>query len=202
MKGNPLADPKALFTSKSSSALGSGATASSDSSRFLRRNPTSSPPVGSFQSPIFRRLCVTPVAEQTSPVCSVREPRFDTLGRWIRRFISTHEPPPPSCESGYCFDSAELPKCFAEVVDQIVHSDFARLELLVFNAEAQQKAAEPRLSRPVFKKVIDTLRHSERRKQLLYTLYERLDERRVDHPSIRSLWLTAPHASSRLTRFQ
>lgn len=85
----------------------------------------------------------------------------------------------PPLRIGLLLDSAGLPKCFAEVVDQIVHSDFARLELLVFNADAQRKAAEPPPRRPLWRKAIDILTDSRRRRRVLYTLYERLDQRRI-----------------------
>jgi hypothetical protein len=36
---------------------------------------------------------------------------------------------------GLLLDSAMLSRWFAEIVDHIVQSDFARLELLIFNAD-------------------------------------------------------------------
>jgi hypothetical protein len=76
-------------------------------------------------------------------------------------------------------DSTELPSCFAEVVDHILQSNFARFELLIFNAEEQNKAAEPAPQRSLFKKVTDLLRNSDRRKRLLFELYQRWDRRNV-----------------------
>jgi hypothetical protein len=49
----------------------------------------------------------------------------------------------PPLRIGLLLDSTELPSCFAEVVDHILQSTFAHLELLVFNAEDQENAAEP-----------------------------------------------------------
>src|SRR5882757_2752688 len=85
----------------------------------------------------------------------------------------------PPLRIGLLLDSAELPSCFAEVVDHILQSNFASLELLIFNAEEQNKAAEPRPKRSLLRKVIDLLRDSQRRKLLLYGLYQRWDRRNV-----------------------
>jgi len=85
----------------------------------------------------------------------------------------------PSLRIGLLLDSAELPSCFAEVVDHILQSNFANLELLVFNAEEQKKAAEPPPKRSFLRKVIDLLRNSQRRRMLLFVLYQRWDRRNV-----------------------
>jgi hypothetical protein len=72
-----------------------------------------------------------------------------------------------------------LPKCFAEVVDHILQSNFARVELLVLNAEEQKHAAGPPPKRSPFRKVIDLLRSSQRRRRLLFDLYEHWDRRNI-----------------------
>src|ERR1039458_1758997 len=92
----------------------------------------------------------------------------------------------PPLRIGLLLDSAELPSCFAEVVDHILQSNFAHLELLVFNAEEQKKAAEPPPKRSLLRKVIDLLRNSQRRQMLLFGLYQRWDRRNiVDRKSTR-----------------
>ena len=85
----------------------------------------------------------------------------------------------PPLRIGLLLDSAELPSCFAEVVDHILQSNFASLELLVFNAEEQNKAAEPAPKRSVFRKVIDVVHDSKRRKTLLFDLYQVWDRRNI-----------------------
>jgi len=85
----------------------------------------------------------------------------------------------PPLRIGLLLDSAVLPSCFAEVVDHILQSNFARLELLVFNAEEDKKAAEPQPKRSRLRKVIDLLRDARRRKVLLFSLYERWDSRNI-----------------------
>jgi len=85
----------------------------------------------------------------------------------------------PPLRIGLLLDTAVLPKCFAEIVDHILESNFARLELLVYNADARPKAADEPPARSRLRKVLDTLRNSKRRKLLLFTLYERFDSRRI-----------------------
>lgn len=85
----------------------------------------------------------------------------------------------PPLRVGLLLDSAELPRCFAEVVDHILQSNFAQLELLVFNAEEQKKAAEPAPKRSLGRKVIDLLGDNQRRPKLLFELYRRWDRRNV-----------------------
>src|ERR1700693_5849388 len=85
----------------------------------------------------------------------------------------------PPLRIGLLLDSPVLPRCFAEVVDHILQSNFAGLELLVFNAEAQKKAAEPPPRRSLFRTVIDLLSNRQSRKPLLFELYQRWDTRNI-----------------------
>jgi hypothetical protein len=82
----------------------------------------------------------------------------------------------PPLRIGLLLDTPSLPRCFAEVVDHILQSNFARIELLAFNADAEPKASAPR---PRFRRVIDALRDSNRRRRFLFSLYERWDRRHV-----------------------
>jgi hypothetical protein len=52
----------------------------------------------------------------------------------------------PSLSVGLLIDSEKLPRCFSEVVDHILQSDFARLELLIINNEQGDSVAQPRRS--------------------------------------------------------
>jgi hypothetical protein len=73
-----------------------------------------------------------------------------------------------------------LSRWFAEIVDHILQSDFASLELLIFNADEQRKAAEPpQPKRSLFNKALDSLCDSQRRRKFLFSLYERWDRRHV-----------------------
>ena len=47
----------------------------------------------------------------------------------------------PPLRIGLLLDSNELPQCFAEVIDDIQQSNFARLEFLIFNAEDRSSAS-------------------------------------------------------------
>ncbi len=99
------------------------------------------------------------------------------MDSFLYRHSKSGEPP---LRIGLLLDTALLSKCFAEVVDHIIQSDFARLELLVFNAEALRDATRPRPARSRTGKLIDTLLDSKRRRKLLFTLYERWDRRHID----------------------
>jgi hypothetical protein len=77
-------------------------------------------------------------------------------------------------------DATSLPSCYAEVVDHIVQSDFASIELLVFNASTANHAGEARPQRPLMRKAIDTLRDARLRRSFIFNLYRRWDLRNAD----------------------
>lgn len=85
----------------------------------------------------------------------------------------------PALRIGLLLDSAELPACFAEVVDHILQSNFASLELLVYNAEAQRQSTEPAPRRSFFRKLADLLGSSTRRRQFMFDLYQHWDRRNI-----------------------
>lgn len=73
-------------------------------------------------------------------------------------------------------DGSMLPRCFAEVVDHIVASDFATIELVVFNASVTTSAS-PGAPRSLIGKVVRTLRDRRLREKFLFILYGRWDRR-------------------------
>jgi hypothetical protein len=77
-------------------------------------------------------------------------------------------------------DAAWLPRCYAEVVDHIVKSDFASIELLVFNGSAAKYTREARPARSLSRKAIDTLRDGRLRRSFLFNLYRRWDLRNAN----------------------
>ncbi|MBI3372853.1 MAG: hypothetical protein HY017_13995 [Betaproteobacteria bacterium] len=77
-------------------------------------------------------------------------------------------------------ETTSLPRCFAEVVDHIVQSDFAKIELLVFNGDAQKNADEPRPPRSLVRNLVNTLLDSKSRRSVLFSLYQRWDLRNAD----------------------
>jgi hypothetical protein len=85
----------------------------------------------------------------------------------------------PPLKIGLLLDSPELPRCHAEVLDHILQSNFARLELLVFNTMARKKAAQPPPKRSLFRKMIDLLHASQSLQTLLFTLYQSWDRRNI-----------------------
>lgn len=80
---------------------------------------------------------------------------------------------------GLLLDSKILPRCFAEVVDHILQSDFARLELLIFNEGLKAADAITPPKRSVLRKAWNLLRSSQRRQLLLFHLYQRWDNRHI-----------------------
>jgi hypothetical protein len=86
----------------------------------------------------------------------------------------------PSLRIGLLLDTTSLQRCFAEVVDHIVQSDFAAIELLVFNGSARKNTGEARPARSLIRKVIDTLRDARLRRSFLFSLYQRWDRRNAN----------------------
>jgi hypothetical protein len=86
----------------------------------------------------------------------------------------------PPLRIGLLLDSAELSSCFAEIVDHILQSNFARLELIVYNGEEQAKGSWPKPRRSLIGKALYLLKDSRRRKSFLFNLYQRWDRRNID----------------------
>lgn len=85
----------------------------------------------------------------------------------------------PPLRIGVLTDSLTLSRCFAEILDHILASDFARIELVVLNANAQEGAAPAAPPRPFLQRLIGTVRDPARRRLLLYSLYQRWDKRNI-----------------------
>ena len=83
----------------------------------------------------------------------------------------------PQLRVGLLLDGTSLPRCFAEVVDHIQASNFARIVFLVFNAEQQQPRIAPPTSLPI--RITRLLRDPRRRNTALFALYQRYDQRHV-----------------------
>jgi hypothetical protein len=81
----------------------------------------------------------------------------------------------PPLRIGLLLDDTSLPRCFAEVVDHILQSNFARLELAVFNAEEAANRVARRRSLPA--RFVDLLRDPARRRAVLFSLYQLCDRR-------------------------
>jgi hypothetical protein len=81
---------------------------------------------------------------------------------------------------GVMVDGFEILSAFRQVLTDIQASDFARLELVIVNRQPSppQAPAAGRLSR-----YMRALANPDRRRLLLYTLYQRLDERRMASPN-------------------
>ena len=81
----------------------------------------------------------------------------------------------PPLRIGLLLDDTSLPRCFAEVVDHILQSNFARLELLVFSAEQAAIRAAARRSLPA--RIVNLVRDPARRRGILFSLYQLCDGR-------------------------
>jgi hypothetical protein len=80
---------------------------------------------------------------------------------------------------GLLLDSKKLARCFSEVVDHILQSDFACLELLIFNEEHQAADTVTGPRRSAVRQAWNLMLSSQRRRLLLYHLYQRWDRRRI-----------------------
>jgi hypothetical protein len=84
----------------------------------------------------------------------------------------------PPLRIGLLLDRSTVARCFAEVVDHISQSDFAEIVLLIFNSEEQQVAA-PQPMLPLPWSVVRVLTDSGSRSKLLFSVYQKMDSRRV-----------------------
>ena len=94
------------------------------------------------------------------------------------RYLESPSKAPP-LRIGLLADTPVLLACFAEMLGHIQASNFARLEMVVYNGDepGREQAAQPHKS--MVRKAADTLRDKKRRRRLLYTLYERWDRKQV-----------------------
>ena len=84
-----------------------------------------------------------------------------------------------SLRVGVMVDGFETLRAFRQVLTDIQASDFARLEVVVVNRQPPP-AAPP--SAGTLSRFLRVLLTSERRRLLLYTLYQKFDQRRIEHP--------------------
>lgn len=91
-------------------------------------------------------------------------------------FLETESGNPP-LRIGLLLDSKELPACFAEVIGHVESCNFARLELLVFNAEDRSRTADSPPGRPLLHKLARLLLERRGRRTFLFGMYQRWDGR-------------------------
>ncbi|HWS95921.1 MAG TPA: hypothetical protein VN620_05520, partial [Candidatus Methylomirabilis sp.] len=72
-------------------------------------------------------------------------------------------------------DSFELSNVFRQVLTDIAASDFAKVELLIVNRQEPPVSAEPAPGR--MSRYLRLLRDRDRRRLILFSLYQRLDQR-------------------------
>jgi hypothetical protein len=90
-------------------------------------------------------------------------------------FLSSNSGRPP-LRVGLLLDNVKLTRAQASVVHDINSSDFARIELLIFNSDG---APAPPSRAGLLPRVFRTFRDRTRRQALAYGLYMRMDKRRV-----------------------
>ena len=77
-------------------------------------------------------------------------------------------------------NSKTLPKSFSEVVDHILQSNFARLELLVLNGAENERIPDALSKRSPIRRALDLVLSAHRRRHLLFGLYQRWDGRHIN----------------------
>src|SRR5689334_17134051 len=90
-------------------------------------------------------------------------------------YIHSSSPNPP-LRIGLLLDSTELSRALASVVADIARSNFARIELVIFNASSRPAAAAPPPS-SFPRRILRLLSDAKARSSAAWTLYTRLDER-------------------------
>lgn len=85
----------------------------------------------------------------------------------------------PPLRVGLLLDSKALPRCFSEVVDHVLQSNFARLELLILNGTENESLPNASSKRSLIGKALNLLTSKQRRRLLLFGLYQRWDRRNI-----------------------
>jgi len=85
----------------------------------------------------------------------------------------------PPLRVGLLLDSKILPRHFSEIVDHILQSNFARLELLILNGQENERDPDSPSKRSLARKAFGLMLSSQRRRLLLFHLYQRWDRRHI-----------------------
>lgn len=111
------------------------------------------------------------------PASNIRRRAKGTSG--ISSLYINSEGTAPALRVGVLLDSESLPDVFANVLEDIVASNFAELALLVFNGEnaGVTEDTEVRGKRSLFRKIAERIGDPKIRRKLMYDLYLTLDER-------------------------
>ena len=76
---------------------------------------------------------------------------------------------------GILLDGLSLPRCFEQVIDHIMRSNFAKIELLIIRAPTSPDMA--RRCQPSWRVLWDKISDSKRRKHLGFSIYQKLDQK-------------------------
>ncbi|MDQ6633532.1 MAG: hypothetical protein M3Z10_02115 [Gemmatimonadota bacterium] len=95
----------------------------------------------------------------------------------ISAFFRSSSADRPPLRIGILLDDVRLSRALASVVEDIQASNFARVELLVFNAGELSAPAQPARTPSLASRVFGILTDAHRRRSLAWSLYTRLDRR-------------------------
>ena len=105
----------------------------------------------------------------------------DTLTKVHSSLLESLDKSLPPLRIGLLVDSRTLPRIFAEITNQIVGCDFARIELIIVNSGVGEGAQAPLpANRSRLRVLYDSLAIPRLRRRFLYTLYEKWDARGSD----------------------
>jgi hypothetical protein len=137
-------------------------------------------PVGPSDFPQGRALTATLLRPEQEN-WATREPEVQARksGGMISSLYFHSESPGKPLRIGVLVDAWELPTAFRRVLTDIESSDFARLELVVFNCQPPGAPAP----KPAISRYLRSLLDPERRRLLLYGLYSKFDQRHVRSPN-------------------
>jgi hypothetical protein len=97
----------------------------------------------------------------------------------LRRLYRVSAAPNPPLRVGVILDGWTLARWTAEILQDIIQSNFARIELLIFNNMAVQEIAAVPTGESRVQALTRILRTPSLRKKLLYSLYDRKDAARI-----------------------
>ena len=104
----------------------------------------------------------------------------------LARFFQSSRTDKPPLKVGLLLDTPVIERCFAEIIGHIRASTFIRLELVVLNSVAKTGDVRRAPAKATARKSLAILRNRDRRRTLLFNLYERWDQverrRREDDP--------------------
>lgn len=148
--------------------------------RVSKRNSLQSPARVSKRDSSQPARASKPRCPSTYQATTVKASKFTILLGMHPPFYLTSLSGAPELRVGLLLDTPVLPAAFAEVLQHIEQSNFARVQLVVYNADARERPANPPRSKPLVTRAVNILRNKDSRSRLLFALYQRWDRGRID----------------------